>query len=377
MSRRIAWIVGLLLVVHGIGSAGAAEYPTLFRGIRPLGMGGAFIAVPDDSDAMFYNPASLAAAPGVFKVGVPLPVPLIEISQSTRSLLNDAKDLKSGSSISEINDVLQKHLDENLRVRAAFVPTVSFHAANLNFGVAVLTQVRADLAVHGRLFPVLSSEYARDIGLLGSAAAHLLSGRIDVGATLKFVQRDTSIQRLTAFQISADGYDPRQDSKTKSDFAMDLGLNYHLIKDLPVVSMLNPTASVVLQNITQLDLIPSEFEQFSQGRVLPYQVNVGLSVSPSVGIAKTIIAYELDDVSKQLPPDSEHDNYLKRTHLGLEVQIPFVAVRVGMNQGYGTAGVTLKLAVLEISYTTYAEQLGVDKDRQSDRRHVVQMGLAF
>lgn len=374
MVRFVGLLVAALLL-DGIASAWAAEYPTLYRGNRPLAMGGAFIAVPDDSDAIFYNPASLAAAPGVFKLRAPL---LAEISQSTAGLLKDAKDLNQGASITQINDVLQKHLDEHQRVRAAFAPTAAFHALNLNFGIAALAQERMDLEVNGALFPVLSSDYVRDVGFLGSAATRLLGDRIDLGLTLKFVQRETSIQQLTAFQISANGYSPTDNSQTKSDFAMDLGLNYHLIQDIPVASMLKPTASVVLQNITQLDLIPNDFKNFSEGRVMPYQVNVGVSVSPDIGILKTILAFQLDDVTKQLPPDSEHDNYRKRSHLGIEVQLPvLLTMRIGMNQGYFTAGATFDFWLLELSYTTYAEEIGVDTDHKNDRRHVVELALAF
>ncbi len=58
-------LVGLLLVVGLQAQAGAdpLEMITLFdleSGVRPLGMGGAFTALADDENALFYNPAGLA-----------------------------------------------------------------------------------------------------------------------------------------------------------------------------------------------------------------------------------------------------------------------------------------------------------------------------
>lgn len=37
----------------------AQEYDMIYRGPRPMGMGGAFTAVSDDENAIFYNPAGL------------------------------------------------------------------------------------------------------------------------------------------------------------------------------------------------------------------------------------------------------------------------------------------------------------------------------
>jgi hypothetical protein len=44
------WAPGFLL---------AEELPVFYRGVRPLGMGGAFTAVADDENAIFYNQANI------------------------------------------------------------------------------------------------------------------------------------------------------------------------------------------------------------------------------------------------------------------------------------------------------------------------------
>lgn len=38
---------------------------TQFEGVRPLGMGNAFIAIADDANALWYNPAALAQGKGI------------------------------------------------------------------------------------------------------------------------------------------------------------------------------------------------------------------------------------------------------------------------------------------------------------------------
>ena len=78
--------VMLILPLHAVD---AKEYPTLYRGPRPLAMGGAFTAVADDENALFYNPAGIAEIStlraGIFN-------PLFEVSQDGMDFVNDAMD---------------------------------------------------------------------------------------------------------------------------------------------------------------------------------------------------------------------------------------------------------------------------------------------
>ena len=55
--KRSMTLIALMVVAS---FAQARELPKFFEGVRPLGMGGAFTAVADDENALFYNPAGLA-----------------------------------------------------------------------------------------------------------------------------------------------------------------------------------------------------------------------------------------------------------------------------------------------------------------------------
>lgn len=372
-----ACLIALCGLAYATGTALAAEYPTLYRGARPLGMGGAFLAVPDDSDAIFYNPASLAAAPDAFTLRLPL---LLEVSQDTADLALDARDLEGDPNVDDAAKFLREHFGEQLNARAAFAPTAAFHALNLNVGLAVLAQDQMHASVSGTFNPVLRSEYYRDIGLLGAAALQLLGERVDLGVTAKFIQRSASIQVNDADDLR-DGYHPRDDSATQSDFAFDIGLNYHLKRDVPVVSILNPIVSVVARNITQLDLVDEALRDLPRGegtRLMPFQLDAGFSISPDIWVLKTIVAVQLDDVTRQVGPEQEDDNIRKRLHAGLEVEFPvLLALRVGYHTGYLSAGATIDFWLLEISYTSYAAEIGFDDVTDEDRRHVLELAFAF
>ena len=58
----IALLIGLALfsvVSSGVGYTNVAAIFRLGTGARPLGMGGTFLALADDENATFYNPAGL------------------------------------------------------------------------------------------------------------------------------------------------------------------------------------------------------------------------------------------------------------------------------------------------------------------------------
>jgi hypothetical protein len=49
-------LLAAVIVAASAAAAPAEEYPYIYRGMRPMGMGGAFTAVSDDAHALFYNP---------------------------------------------------------------------------------------------------------------------------------------------------------------------------------------------------------------------------------------------------------------------------------------------------------------------------------
>jgi hypothetical protein len=62
-ARRVpVWRLGLLLLVAFVPTPLLAQ-PVEMVGSRALGMGGAFVAVANDSSATWWNPAGLAAGP--------------------------------------------------------------------------------------------------------------------------------------------------------------------------------------------------------------------------------------------------------------------------------------------------------------------------
>ncbi len=357
LDRMIQFCLCTLLTISSLnGLLYAAELPTLHRGVRPLGMGGAFITLSDDENAMFYNPAGLNDVEGFG--GADIINPLVEITKDSIDLYKDLKDIDSNDT-TQVTELLNRFIGEHQHLRTSLFPNVVFH----NFGIGVLGQATLDTEIRNKANPVVTVDAKVDVGLLASAAYDLYDKTIQIGVTGKYIQRRGVVDTFTAVDIASDNFDPLGDvDESKNDFAFDLGAKVNI--DMPVIK---PTLAIVLQNITDLD-----FDQLGE---LPQQLNVGVAINPDLWILHTTFALEVDDITKEVGTD---DDMYKRVHLGAELRFPAVlAVRAGFNQGYWTAGATVDVWILKIAYATYAEEVGAVSGQREDRRHVAQVVLGF
>ena len=65
MKKILSYLLTALFVFAAMLQTVAASEPQVFiRGIRPLGMGGAFTAIADDQNAVFYNPSGITQRQG-------------------------------------------------------------------------------------------------------------------------------------------------------------------------------------------------------------------------------------------------------------------------------------------------------------------------
>ena len=357
MMKKGIILFWILAVGHfSIDAASAEELSTLYRGIRPLGMGGAFITLSNDENAMFYNPAGLNDVSGFG--GVEILNPTFEISENSKKLHQDLSDLETDDAAA-VTDFMSKRVGEHQHVRVSLLPNFYMH----NFAIGGLGQATLDMEIRNRANPVAVTDIRIDEGLLISGAYGFLDNKLQVGATGKFVRRDGINHTYTVQEIAANRFDPLDQRFQKSDVAFDLGTKYNFSGPL------KPNVALVLQNITNLDF------GSALGKI-PQQVNVGASINPDFWILKSTFAVEIDDLTKEVGDDKDLN---KRTHLGAEFRFPkILSLRAGVNNGkYFTAGFGLDLWILAVSYATYAEELGAYSGQRSDRRHVFQASLGF
>ncbi len=353
MNRLVPAAVALCALAAA--SAHAKEMPSFFEGVRPLGMGGAFTAVADDENALFYNPAGLDK---VKDWGTGIINPLVEASEDGYDLYKDIQDTDFDAT-SEVTQLIRDYMGDQLHARVALFP----HFVMRRFAMGVLGQGSVNIEPRNMAFPEV------DVDGFGSVSGHVglgfgfWDGMLRVGAAGKYVKGYRLQQVYTVADIASDGFE----DQVKDDLndGVGWGLDAGVMFTAPV--LFKPTVATVVQNIGDVDL--------GDAGEIPQQINLGLSLSHEFwGMALTG-AVDWVDVTADVGTDE--DKY-KRLHAGLELKLPWVlSLRGGLYQGYGSYGVTLDLWAIKVAYASYAEEIGSAAGVRADRRHVVQATLGW
>ncbi|MBI5192653.1 MAG: hypothetical protein HZA08_04315 [Nitrospirae bacterium] len=358
--KKRIWKYGLILLVFfgTVIKVHAGEFPTLYKGIRPLGMGNAFTTVSDDENALFYNPAGLNDVQGFG--GIEILNPTIELSQTGLDVSKDFKDINTDN-VTEVTDLLGKYIGKQFSLRTSVFPNIIFH----NFGLGVLGQGSVSGEIRNRVNPNVAVDLKTDVGGVVGFAHGFWDQKLQAGIAIKFIQRNRFQQTYYAIDIADAKFDPTADfndnKKTGSGITGDIGLKFN--PSLP----LRPTLGAVLQNVGDLNL--------KDAGKLPHQLNVGISVHPDFWIFRNTLALDMVDVTKNIK--EEKDTY-KRIHMGAEIKLPYIlSFRVGSNQGYTTYGATVDLWLVKVAYAYYKEELGAYAGQKEDARHVIQAAIGF
>ncbi len=356
----IAGVVVSLALFVTICHAHAGEFPSLYRGIRPLGMGNAFITVADDENTLFYNPAGLNDVQGLG--GVEILNPLIEFSQVGLDAYNDFKDINSDN-VTEVTDLLGNYIGEQFSLRTSLYPSIIFH----NFGIGALGQVSFSGEVRNRVNPQVNVDGKADVGGVVGVAYGFREKKVQVGVALKFVQRQSFQKTYYATDIAGEDFDPSNDfseeKETGTGFSGDVGVKVN--PEWP----LRPSIGLVLQNIGGLNIDEDDADE------IPQQLNAGISIHPDLWIFKNTLALDVVDLTKNVEGE---DDFYKRVHMGAEIRLPYIlSLRVGANQGYPSFGATIDLWIIRLAYAHYKEELGAVAGQKDDARHVGQIAIGF
>jgi len=349
-----------ILILTVAKTAIAKEYPSIYRGIRPLGMGNAFTAVADDENALFYNPAGLSK---MSTVQLGLLNPLIEVSKKSIELWQDAQDIDMNDT-GQVADLLKKYTGEHQHLRVSLFPHIGFKALGAGVMIGGLGQGTMDVEVRNPVWPEVDTDLVLDVGALGGAGFKLPLTGLRAGIALKYLYRKSLSEVYTAADIAGDFEDILdRDLKSGSGVSADIGLMY----DLAFIKLFDTTVALVAQNVPKMDM--------GDAKDIKTQFNAGISLKKSFAGFGALLALDYRDITSNIGDD---DDIPKRIHMGAEVKLPkILALRGGINQGYLTAGATVDFWVLRFDVATYAEEAGAYAGQREDRRYVGQITLGW
>ncbi len=374
MKRRgnnfmIKMLCSLLLVV-GIGF-------TLTRGpnykdIRTMGMGNTTVSVTTDRTSIFHNPAGLSMIDRELQFSFsPIAVGIDGIFATILKQMS-----KHGSKLSNLDKVDNAFIDmineyDGQWVGLEYIPEITVAKENLGFGIYSVFPLGVRIE-SGHLIPKLGLRGQRDLVFTWGVGVPLRHKENLCGISVEYVQR-TPLQMITTYtetfllfdNIASNPFGIIGDySKVQHGVSFDVGF-MHNVQGWRFAWGIKDILGVVGGDIVtppQLDLGVAYY--FPQLEDVP-------------AIKNLIIAAEITDLFGFEPVTKKFIHFPKKLHFGAEIDMHYAAFRIGLSQGYPSAGVGLKFGMFKADYAYFTEEVGYYAGQLDKNKHVISLGIDF
>lgn len=347
-----------------------SEFPGLMRGVRPLGMGNAFLTMPGtDSNAQYYNPAAINDFEK--KLHMSFVNPQIDLTVKSFGILQDIKDLnddiKAANTDQAKSDVFDQFVtDHNNEVHRIGLAVPIAQVRHKFFSVGLISDTRQTVMFHND--PSLDFRSVNVAGISGGSAYAFFDESLQVGGNIKVLYKaaveehivtndiiNEDLGKILGWSAWDKGY----------GVGFDLGTKYQLPwgKEL-----LHPTVAVTIQDIGHT--------RFSGGAPKsPMSVSAGGGIFPEFGKFKFAVLADFREIE-------QHINVWKKTHFGVEALSPKVAkmqfgLRAGANQGYVAVGASAHFPVVKLDVAYYGEESGENSRESANYRLAAQLQFGF
>lgn len=338
----------------------AIEYNRLYRGVRPMGMGGAFTAVADDENALYYNPAGLAMNQ-TFHMG--LANPIAGLSENTYDMITS--DFSDFDNASALEDFMRDFVGKYQHAQVGLFPYIGFTSDNVGIMMSGFANVQVGASVRNLADPYLDARIFVDYGAYVGAGFNLTEDNsFKVGVAGKFITRKNVIREFYAFDLAADDFEDKLENeymKEGDGISGDIGFIYSMGDTFKL------NLAAVAQNVPEMDM--------GEAEDIKTIVNTGVAFITDLSFAKFTLAADFRDVAMN---DGEDEDIGKRLHLGAEFRFNYLlAVRAGFNQGYYTLGASVDFWIIRVDAATYGEEIGAYAGQREDRRYLVQVTVGW
>lgn len=361
-----------------------------YQGTRPLGMGDAFVAVANDYNALFYNPAGLAR-----RESGEINLSLMEVAGS-KAFSNFAKDAEDTGKIkgtdaekfAAYNTFLEKYYGENFQLRAKLLESIWVRRG---WGIGIIPMdLTIDYKIQNDVTPAIDLRAYADTTIAYGYGDDIkgfdTGGYLSWGTTLKFINRGYANKAVTALDLVADSQAvKKEDLRDGYTIDMDLGLLY-----TPEFSgegawyalkVAKPTFGAVVRNVFDYGFGQSLNLVNKKPVSAPEKLNRVLDLGskfelPQFWIFNSRMAIDYRDIF--------HPNYSPRKafHMGFEFDWTMASwwrgsYRIGVSQGYPTLGISALLGVFALDLATYGEDVGTYSSPKENRVYNLKMSMNF
>lgn len=324
--------------------------------IRPLGMGGAFVAVADDENAMYYNPAGLARI-NFWRLTFP------EMLIGTDTVSFDNLTYLLGNT-DKIQNIMSGDIDAELarrlsQTRIHLLTEGSFKYIQPGFGLSVHLFTQPEVETGSLLLPEASWKIRAGLKEnLTVAYGWTIPGfgYLAVGGAFKAIQQGVSrAENVNIMDLNS------PDVNVELGGGFDLGLFYKATDELSV-------------GVACADLYSRIMEE-----VQTPNLKVGMAYRPkwlNFEDLSTTLAFDLvelnwqgDNEFKNNPTNAAQLNFSK-IRTGLEFILSgLIALRGGLSQGYPAAGISLITNFITLDWAYFGRELGTYPGQSVEWNH--------
>lgn len=345
----------LLFLTLNLGalSAWAQDYELYegYRSIRAMGMGGAYIAVVRDNDALYYNPAALR-----YMDGMTIELANIGFGLNGIDVYNDLSSFPSNPTPTDYDQLFGNNIWLNGSAKSTL--TLPY------FGFGVLRDYNVQFYARDPGFPTIKTYYKEDtVATLGFAVPLGPDG--SMGFNLKRTQR---VGGYSSELDPASITDPDALSGLADQFknaGIGYGIDFATMYTVPMP--LNPTVAIVWQDVG------STAFQKSAGTDAPPRIKDNISIG--VGTLVDLPGFDWVTSLEYRHANNNGIDMGKKLHLGTEVSLPLIDLRAGYNQGYWSYGAGIDFWLMRFDAVSYTEEIGVYPGQNPDNR--IMLGLTL
>ena len=384
--KRIA-IFGISLLgtlCTGAQSSTQTSIHHQYQSPRPLGMGDAFVAVASDYNALLYNPAGLARLEdGQINLSMDLAA-----SSSFQKFAADVDTAgKAGTTTDKttaFTTLLQSNYGRQFSMRTGLFEGIWVRP---NWGVAfVPADFTMDMQIHDLVGPAIDLKIYADSTLAYGYGHDIkgVDGRLSWGVTGKFINRGFASKQLIPLDLAADSKLIKTDD-FQEGYTVDADVGLLYTPFLPsegffsLFRLAKPTFGVVTRNVAGVGFGQS-LKLFNKNKTdapepLYRVLDVGAKFEyPNLWIFSGRGAIDIRDIG--------HPNFngRKGLHAGLEFDWRVASwwkgsYRVGLSQGYFTAGVSALFTLFNLDLVTYADDIGTYDSPKESRMYMLKLNM--
>lgn len=340
-----------------------------FKGIRPLGMGNAFIAIADDKEALWYNPAGLAKIKGVH--GNLFDLNMMVDSQDTLKRIGNA------AFHGDFANLVRRDIQAmQFTVKPTFI--MPYFGLQFYDNFYSFTDFRDMQTLDARV----DVNTYNDIGVITGFAIPF-GQYLSAGMALKIFQRsavDTSVtfqDLLTQMKLT----DPSQFESAIYDHLQSIaglgyaaGINLGVLFQVPLMTK-NPR---LFTAITIDDLGFTSFYKFGNNAApppIPYRYNAGVALRYALSkTAEFNVAADFRDYYSV----GNVGTIARRINVGCELRNHLFGIRTGIHQGYPALGLSITYPPhTQIHLASYANELGTGFHERMQRLYTLELVIGF